>query len=110
TERTDIWGLGVTLYEMISGRLPFTGRNTDAMLLSILRADPEPLTKVLQTELPLELDRILRKALAKVPAERYQQMGELILDLEALRKNSAHTFGESRNTTRDRQAVAAPPA
>ena len=107
TERTDIWGLGVTLYEMISGRRPFTGRNTDALLLSILRADPEPLTKLLQEELPLELDRILRKALAKEPAERYQHMGELILDLEALRKNSAYDFGESPNTAGDIRAAAA---
>jgi serine/threonine protein kinase len=91
---------------MISGRVPFTGRNADALLLSILRDEPEPLTKLLQEELPLELDRILMKALAKTPAERYQHMQELILDLEALRKNSAYNFGESRNTACKARAVA----
>jgi tetratricopeptide (TPR) repeat protein/predicted Ser/Thr protein kinase len=83
--RTDIWSFGVMLYEMIVGRLPFKGDSANAVIYSILNETPDPLTG-LRSGIPLELERIVTKALAKDPAERYQHMDEMLVDLRALRK------------------------
>jgi len=88
--RTDIWSLGVVIYEMVSGRLPFGGEVEAAVANAILTKDPEPLT-ALRTGIPLELDRVAGKALAKNPAERYQHVEDLLVDLGAVRKRASVT-------------------
>ena len=84
-QRTDIWALGVVLYEMAAGTLPFKGHYDQAVLYSILNVAPEPLTS-LRPEIPKELERIVNKALAKDPEVRYQDLNELSADLRALQK------------------------
>ncbi|MFN2394025.1 MAG: protein kinase, partial [Pyrinomonadaceae bacterium] len=83
--RTDIFSLGVVLYEMLSNRLPFQGETTGDMIASILKSEPEPLSSFNQ-ETPAELERIVFKALAKDREERYQTVKDLLVDLKRLRK------------------------
>jgi serine/threonine protein kinase/tetratricopeptide (TPR) repeat protein len=84
-ERTDIWSLGIVLYEMIAGKHAFPGEYEQATLYAIANEEPELLT-TLRTGVPMELERIVGKMLAKRTAERYQHADEIIADLGALRR------------------------
>ncbi len=83
--RTDLFSLGVVLYQMASGKLPFTGSSAQETLARILQSPPDALGR-LNYELPEEFERIVRKCLEKDRDRRYQSAKELLVDLRALER------------------------
>jgi eukaryotic-like serine/threonine-protein kinase len=86
--RSDLFSLGVVLYELITGRQPFKGENNAATSRNTLDAEPEPLARY-KSEVPDGLQTIVTKALAKDKSLRYQHADDLLADLKRLRQQPA---------------------
>ena len=84
--RTDIFSLGVVLYEIVSGHLPFEGDTASDVIVSILEKEPPPISNYCP-EAPAELQRIISKALCKIREERYQTVKDLLSDLKDLKRD-----------------------
>ncbi|MBL8208053.1 MAG: protein kinase [Blastocatellia bacterium] len=83
--RSDLFSLGVVVYEMVTGRLPFSGSSTGETLDRILHSEPEAMAQF-NRDVPVELERIVNKALRKDREQRYQTSKELLFDLQRLQE------------------------
>jgi Serine/threonine protein kinase len=83
--RTDIWGLGSILYEMITGNAPFPSTAPGALITEILESDPPPIAREGE-EIPPELKNVVAKAMKKQVSERYRNTAELLRDLREIKQ------------------------
>ena len=96
--RTDIFSVGVVLYEMVAGCLPFAGSTSSEVLVSILsEKEPQPLARY-SRDVPGELERVVSKALRKNRDERYQTIKDLLLDLKSLKQELEFAVKLERST------------
>ncbi|MCL4818646.1 MAG: protein kinase [Vicinamibacteria bacterium] len=97
--RSDVFSLGIVLYEMATGRLPFEGGSAAEFFAAILKSEPPPASGI-NPAVPPELEWILAKALQKDPALRYQHMAGLLADLRSLRTGRTEQLSAPRTGRR----------
>ena len=98
--RSDLFSLGVVLYELVTGKLPFPGRSVGEVIERIVHAQPEAMGRF-NYELPAELERIVRKCLEKAVERRYQTARDLLVDLKNLERELEH--GETSRSALPRE-------
>ncbi|MGZ0165688.1 MAG: protein kinase domain-containing protein [Planctomycetales bacterium] len=101
--RTDIYALGVILYRLVSGELPFTGSNLSVLLTQIIEEDPRP-PRQLNRSLPRDLERICLKAMARDIADRYTTAADLAAELRQIVQSEQQQKNTEDKTKRQRRA------
>ena len=97
-ERSDIYSVGVALYEMVTGKKPFDGDTPVSIALMHMQSTPKKPTE-LNSTIPEGLEQIILRAMQKEPSQRYQTAGEMIKDLEELKKDPGIIFEYKYNST-----------
>jgi len=96
--RTDIFSIGIVLYEMATGRLPFSGKTATETIDKIIHAEPESVIH-LNGNIPPQLELIIRKCMEKFPEARYQSAAEILIDLKNLKRDSESSTSRDRTKT-----------
>lgn len=96
-EKADIYSIGVVLYEMLAGKVPFEADSAVSVALMQVQADAEKLTQI-NPDIPLGVEQICIHAMQKNPADRYQSATEMLLDIEEIVKYPTTTFNYVNNT------------
>ncbi len=105
--RSDIFSFGVVLFEMLSGRMPFRGEHEAALMYSIVNEEPDSLAKYIPDISP-EIERIVRRALEKDPADRYQHVDDMVSELRRLQKKTSRVVRPERSETAGEVKAAQP--
>lgn len=107
--RSDLFSFGIVLYEMATGRRPFSGPSANAIIDQILHTQPEPIVRSADA-VPAELTRIIFKCLRKEPGERYQSARDLIADLTLVRRDLTSGVTQAAPESRFEYTLARNPA
>ncbi len=105
-ERSDIYSTGVMLYEMVTGKLPFTGDSAVAVALQQVQSKPTPPRQIIPS-LPVGLEQIILRAMMKDPEKRYQHARDMLVDLKIIEddRNAVFTFALNDTVSEENRAV-----